>query len=156
MDDQPALTHRIAYQHLNDPNYVIHEHVIRTYPLQQATPGPSLDSRSKTDKNSDDGIDTDSRFAMEYDIDFEDDSPYPEVRAAVANTDDPTIPTNTFRMWFLGLIFTVLIAGLNQFFSMRYPSVQITALVAQLVALPAGKLLEKLLPRAHITTFGYT
>ncbi|KAG9102178.1 hypothetical protein FS749_013381 [Ceratobasidium sp. UAMH 11750] len=156
MDDQPALTHRIAYQHLNDPNYVIHEHVIRTYPLQQTTPGPSLDSRSKTDKNSDDGIDTDSRFAMEYDIDFEDDSPYPEVRAAVANTDDPTIPTNTFRMWFLGLIFTVLIAGLNQFFSMRYPSVQITALVAQLVALPAGKLLEKVLPRAHITTFGYT
>jgi OPT family oligopeptide transporter len=36
------------------------------------------------------------------------------------------------------------------------PSVQITALVAQLVALPAGKLLEKTLPRAHITTFGYT
>ncbi|KAG8706561.1 hypothetical protein FRC09_002348 [Ceratobasidium sp. 395] len=155
MDEHPTLTHRIAFQHLNDPNYVIAEHVVPTYPLE-STPGPSFDSRSKTDKNSDDGAETDSRFAMEYDIDFEDDSPYPEVRAAVANTDDPTMPTNTFRMWFLGLIFTVLIAGLNQFFSMRYPSVQITALVAQLVALPAGKLLEKLLPRAHITTFGYT
>ncbi|CEL58319.1 Glutathione transporter 1 OS=Schizosaccharomyces pombe (strain 972 / ATCC 24843) GN=pgt1 PE=1 SV=1 [Rhizoctonia solani AG-1 IB] len=146
--DERNLTHRIVYQHLNDPNYVIDEHVVRAYPLQQ-TP-------TKTDKNSDDGGETDSRYNMEYDIDFEDDSPYPEVRAAVANTDDPTMPTNTFRMWFLGLIFTVLIAGLNQFFSMRYPSVQITALVAQLVALPAGKLLEKTLPRAHITTFGYT
>ncbi|CCO27886.1 Sexual differentiation process protein isp4 [Rhizoctonia solani AG-1 IB] len=78
---------------------------------------------------------------MEYDIDFEDDSPYPEVRAAVANTDDPTMPTNTFR------ISSACDAN---------PSVQITALVAQLVALPAGKLLEKTLPRAHITTFGYT
>ncbi|CAE6398593.1 unnamed protein product [Rhizoctonia solani] len=151
--DEPNLTHRIAYQHLNDPNYVIDEHVVRAYPLQQ--------THTKTDKNSEDGEETDSRYNMEYDIDFEDDSPYPEVRAAVANTDDPTMPTNTFRMWFLGLIFTVLIAGLNQFFSMRckslrYPSVQITALVAQLVALPAGKLLEKTLPRAHITTFGYT
>ncbi|QRW19651.1 OPT oligopeptide transporter protein [Rhizoctonia solani] len=149
--DEHSLTHRIAHQHLNDPNYVIDEHVVRAYPLQQ--------THTKTDKNSEDGGETDSRYNMEYDIDFEDDSPYPEVRAAVANTDDPTMPTNTFRMWFLGLIFTVLIAGLNQFFSMRcksHPSVQITALVAQLVALPAGKLLEKTLPRAHITTFGYT
>jgi hypothetical protein len=31
--------------------------------------------------------------------DLEDDSPYPEVRAAVANTDDPSMPTNTFRMF---------------------------------------------------------
>ncbi|KAB5593002.1 OPT oligopeptide transporter [Ceratobasidium theobromae] len=154
LHDGQSLTHRIAYQHLNDPNFVINEHVVRTYPLQQA--GPSFEARSKSDKNSDDGVETDSRYAMEYDIDFEDDSPYPEVRAAVANTDDPTMPTNTFRMWFLGLIFTVLIAGLNQFFTMRYPSVQITALVAQLVALPAGKLLEKTLPRTHFTTFGYT
>jgi hypothetical protein len=45
---------------------VIDEHVVRAYPLQQA--GPSLDSRSKTDKNSEDGADTDSRFAMEYDM----------------------------------------------------------------------------------------
>lgn len=29
--------------------------------------------------------------------DLEDDSPYPEVRSAVANTDDPEMPCNTFR-----------------------------------------------------------
>lgn len=47
------------------------------------------------------------------------DSPYAEVRAAVANTDDPNMPVNTFRMWFLGLLFTILISGMNQFFNMR-------------------------------------
>lgn len=33
---------------------------------------------------------------------LEDDSPYPEVRSAVANTDDPDIPVSTFRAWFIG------------------------------------------------------
>ncbi|CAE6479445.1 unnamed protein product [Rhizoctonia solani] len=149
--DEQGLTHRIAFQHLNDPNYVIDEHVVRAYPLQQ--------THTKTDKNSEnseDGAETDSRYNMEYDIDFEDDSPYPEVRAAVANTDDPTMPTNTFR------ISSACDASLHPLI-LKYiliiptdPSVQITALVAQLIALPAGKLLEKTLPRARITTFGYT
>jgi len=38
-----------------------------------------------------------------------DDSPYPEVRSAVANTDDPDIPVSTIRAWVLGLIFTIII-----------------------------------------------
>ena len=32
----------------------------------------------------------------------EEDSPYPEVRAAVANIDDPDMPANTFRVWVIG------------------------------------------------------
>ncbi|KAJ7759491.1 hypothetical protein B0H16DRAFT_1313342, partial [Mycena metata] len=32
---------------------------------------------------------------------LEDDSPYPEVRSAVANTDDPAIPVATLRAWTL-------------------------------------------------------
>ena len=36
------------------------------------------------------------------DIVAEDDSPYPEVRSAVANTDDPDMPTSTIRSWVLG------------------------------------------------------
>ena len=55
----------------------------------------------------------------------EDDSPYPEVRAAVANTDDTTIPVNTFRAWLIGIIWAVLIPGLNQFFFFRFPSVSV-------------------------------
>ncbi len=56
----------------------------------------------------------------------EDDSPYPEVRAAVANTDDPDMPCATFRAWLVGLIWAILIPGLDQFFFFRYPSVTIT------------------------------
>jgi OPT oligopeptide transporter protein len=56
----------------------------------------------------------------------EDDSPYPEVRSAVANTDDPTMLASTFRAWVLGLAWAVIIPGANQFFYFRNPSVTIT------------------------------
>jgi hypothetical protein len=55
--------------------------------------------------------------------DLEEDSPYPEVRSAVANTDDPDMPCNTWRAWLIGFIFAIIISGLNQFFFFRYPSV---------------------------------
>ena len=35
-------------------------------------------------------------------------SPYPEVRANVPNTDDVDLPVNTVRMWFLGIVFTMV------------------------------------------------
>ena len=55
----------------------------------------------------------------------EDDSPYPEVRSAVANFDDPDMPASTVRAWILGLIWAILLSGMNQFFYFRYPSVVI-------------------------------
>lgn len=55
----------------------------------------------------------------------EDDSPYPEVRSAVANTDDPSMPSSTVRSWTIGLVFAIVMAGLNQFFYYRFPSVTI-------------------------------
>lgn len=57
---------------------------------------------------------------------LEDDSPYPEVRSAVANTDDPDMPVNTFRAWFIGVLWAVIIPGMNQFFFFRYPSVTVS------------------------------
>ena len=36
---------------------------------------------------------------------LEDDSPYPEVRSAVANIDDTTIPVSTIRSWVMGALF---------------------------------------------------
>ena len=56
---------------------------------------------------------------------LEDDSPYPEVRSAVANFDDPDMPASTLRAWSLGLVWAILISGMNQFFYFRYPSVSI-------------------------------
>ena len=75
-----------------------------------------------------------------------DDSPYPEVRAVVSSLDDQDMPVNTLRAWTMGIIFTMLGSGVNQFFSMRYPSVTITSLVAQLVSFPIGVALAKALP----------
>lgn len=47
--------------------------------------------------------------------DLEEDSPYPEVRSAVANTDDTSIPVGTLRAWFFGLCWAIILPGLNQY-----------------------------------------
>lgn len=56
---------------------------------------------------------------------WEDESPYPEVRAAVSNTDDMEMPVDTFRAWAIGLLWAILIPGLNQFLFFRYPTITI-------------------------------
>ncbi|KAJ7178961.1 oligopeptide transporter [Mycena filopes] len=78
----------------------------------------------------------------------EDDSPYPEVRSAVANTDDPSIAVSTVRSWVLGLIWAIIIPGLNQFFFFRYPSVTVTG--AQLLTLPLGRIWARFFPNIKI------
>jgi OPT family small oligopeptide transporter len=81
---------------------------------------------------------------------LEDDSPYPEVRSAVANTDDPDIPVSTIRSWVIGLAWAILIPGLNQFFFFRYPSVTIGGIVAQLLSFPIGRAWARLMPNVKI------
>ncbi|KAJ6518167.1 oligopeptide transporter [Mycena vitilis] len=83
---------------------------------------------------------------------LEDDSPYPEVRSAVANTDDPAIPVATLRAWTLGLVWAVIIPGLNQFFFFRYPAVTVTSIVAQLLTFPLGRAWARFLP--NLSLFG--
>ncbi|KAG2135112.1 OPT oligopeptide transporter protein-domain-containing protein [Suillus clintonianus] len=81
---------------------------------------------------------------------FDDESPYPEVRSAVANTDDPSIHVTTLRTWVLGLAWAIVMPGVNQFFFFRYPSVPITGIVAQLLSFPIGRLCAAYLPRIKI------
>ncbi|GBE78430.1 OPT oligopeptide transporter [Sparassis latifolia] len=152
-------------QHLNDPNW----------DLDRASPRASIDSLELDDKS---GVITSSRLSIRssngdsdsqvdssyrtssgkgFDVEeYDDESPYAEVRAAVANTDDPSMPVNTFRTWFIGIVLAMVLAIFNHFFGTRYPSVAISALVMQLVALPCGKAFEYLLPTTRFTTFGYT
>ncbi|CAK7227132.1 hypothetical protein SCUCBS95973_006439 [Sporothrix curviconia] len=73
-------------------------------------------------------------------------SPYAEVRAVVGNHDNPTMPVSTIRAWVIGLGFSVLLAFINQLFSIRQPAVTVMGNVAQLLAFPVGKLWEKVLP----------
>ncbi|THH22516.1 hypothetical protein EUX98_g8179 [Antrodiella citrinella] len=81
---------------------------------------------------------------------LEDDSPYPEVRSAVANFDDPTMPVSTLRAWALGVCFAIVMPALNQFFDLRYPSILVGPLVAQLIAFPLGRFWARFVPQVRI------
>ncbi len=74
-----------------------------------------------------------------------DDSPYAQVRASVAPTDDTSLSINTPRMWTLSMLFAILGSSTNLFFSLRYPSVSITPVIALLLAHPIGLLWDQLL-----------
>jgi len=60
--------------------------------------------------------------------------------------DDPTEPILTLRMWVLGILFCVVICGLNTLYTLRTPSLTITGSVVLLLAYPLGKLWEKIIP----------
>lgn len=81
-------------------------------------------------------------------------SPYAEVRAVVDNTDDVNLPCSTIRSWVIGLLFVVLLAFVNQLFSIRQPSISIDAIVAQLLCYPLGKAAELYLPDWGFNAFG--
>jgi OPT family oligopeptide transporter len=80
------------------------------------------------------------------DVDAEELSPVEEVRLTVANTDDPTLPIWTFRMWFLGLISCALLSFLNQFFAYRTEPLIITQITVQVATLPIGRFMASVLP----------
>ncbi|KAI0079167.1 OPT oligopeptide transporter, partial [Panus rudis PR-1116 ss-1] len=81
---------------------------------------------------------------------LEDDSPYPEVRSAVANYDDPDMPASTIRAWVIGMCWALVIPGVNQFFYLRYPSIMVGPIVAQLMTFPFGRLWARFMPRIRI------
>lgn len=83
-------------------------------------------------------------------IHVEDDSPYPEVRAAVPSTDDPTLPQNTLRMWVLGFILSTIGSGINLLFSLHAPSIVITTFVTSILAWPLGMAWHRFLPDVKI------
>lgn len=83
-------------------------------------------------------------------------SAYPEVRAVVDPTDDPTLPVATFRVFLLGTIFTVFGTAIQQFFSFRMPAINITTYVIQLLSMPLGVGMAKWLPRQSLTIKQWT
>ncbi|KAI0759419.1 small oligopeptide transporter [Trametes elegans] len=92
-------------------------------------------------------------FDPNYDTDItwlEDDSPYPEVRSAVANYDDPTMPVNTVRSWVLGVLWAIILPGVNEFYYFRYPSIVVGGIVAQLVSFPLGRAWARFVPAVKI------
>lgn len=82
-----------------------------------------------------------------------DNSPYPEVRAAVPNVDEGG-HSNTLRAWLIGMIFTTIGSALNMLFSMRQPYIVIPSYIAQVVAYPVGKAWERFMPHKTFRFFG--
>ncbi|OBZ77977.1 Sexual differentiation process protein isp4 [Grifola frondosa] len=92
-------------------------------------------------------------FDPNYDTDatwLEDDSPYPEVRSAVANVDDPFMPVSTLRSWVLGICWAIILPGVNEFYYFRYPSLMVGGIVAQLMTFPLGRAWARFMPRVKI------
>ncbi|CZR61509.1 probable isp4 protein [Phialocephala subalpina] len=81
------------------------------------------------------------------------DSPYPEVRAAVHNYDED-LPCNTIRAWVIGMTLVVVGASMNTLFSLRAPSIGLGALVAQIIAWPVGHGWAKVMPTRQFNTMG--
>lgn len=77
-----------------------------------------------------------------------DNSPYAQVRATVPATDDISLSINTPRMWILSLLFSLAGSAANLFFSLRYPSVAITPIIALVLVHPLGKVWDLVLKRS--------
>lgn len=88
-------------------------------------------------------------------VEDDDVSPIEQVRLTVANTDDPTLPVWTFRMWFLGLISCSLLAFLNQFFSYRTEPLVISQITVQIASLPIGRSMAAVLPKTKFRIPGF-
>ncbi|GKV26602.1 hypothetical protein SLEP1_g35869 [Rubroshorea leprosula] len=84
-----------------------------------------------------------------YEVGEDELSPVEEVRLTVANTDDPTLPVWTFRMWFLGLLSCALLSFLNQFFAYRTEPLVITQITVQVATLPIGQFMAAVLPKTQ-------
>ncbi|SCU93346.1 LAFA_0F15896g1_1 [Lachancea sp. 'fantastica'] len=83
-------------------------------------------------------------------ITVDDDSPYPEVRAAVPSTDDTSLCQNTLRMWVLGMMMTTIGCGLNMLFSMHSPSIVLSSYVTAILAWPLGRAWDKVMPNKRL------
>ena len=85
--------------------------------------------------------------ATDEDADPPDNSRYPQVRASVSAKDDSTVSISTPRMWILSLLCVLLGSGSNLFFSLRYPGVFITPVIALVVVHPLGLAWDRLFKR---------
>jgi hypothetical protein len=123
-------------------------------PVMQETPVSSPYMTS----DDEDILDIDDDNPKDFDEDPPDNSPYAQVRASVPATDDVTLSINSKlssdllasgpslmpfclapRMWILSLLFSLTGSAANLFFSLRYPSVAITPIIALVLVHPLGK-----------------
>ncbi|KAI4255656.1 MAG: hypothetical protein LQ352_002470 [Teloschistes flavicans] len=111
----------------------------------QIHPSASKDAMNRDDIG--DGIIHVPEDGRETDEDPPDNSRYAQVRASVSAKDNATASINTPRMWTLSMLCALLGSGTNLFFSLRYPSVAITPVIALVVVHPLGLAWDRLFKR---------
>lgn len=84
---------------------------------------------------------------------IEENSPYPEVRAAVRVTD-PDVPVNTVRAWVIGMVLCTMGSGVNMLFSLRNPPVAFSTFAIQLISYPVGLGWDLVMPNKEFSLFG--
>ncbi|KAI9640474.1 hypothetical protein NHQ30_011220 [Ciborinia camelliae] len=102
---------------------------------------------TEQDDDEDEDEDEDEDAYSIDDEDPPDNSPYAQVRASVSAIDNTTLSINTPRMWALSMLFAILGSSTNLFFSLRYPSVSITPVIALLLVHPLGLMWDRFLKR---------
>jgi hypothetical protein len=73
----------------------------------------------------------------------------------VPTTDDPKLPSFTFRVLVIGSLWNVFLAVSNGIFSFRTSDFGIPGIVATLLSYPMGIFLSRVLPRRKINIFGW-
>ncbi|KAK7420050.1 hypothetical protein QQZ08_010578 [Neonectria magnoliae] len=116
--------------------------------VAEHTHAADLFDESMKDDVSEDGPLLDDASTAASEAEYEENSPHEAVRASVPPTDDITLSINTPRMWCLSVLFSILGSSTNLFFSLRYPSVAITPVIALLLVHPLGYLWDLLLKRS--------
>ncbi|KAI0706064.1 OPT oligopeptide transporter [Cytidiella melzeri] len=161
-------------EHFNDPNWDYGRNsptlTAESYDLDHKAKRADSSRHSTSDFDTESNADSSyDKTAVSYDktelsqsqlwtsgaSDYEDDSPYPEVRAAVSNTDDPSMPVNTFRVWLLGITTVFVITMANTLMSLRSWNFTLNTLIIQVAILPFGKLMAYALPTKRFQTLGY-
>ncbi|XP_057973518.1 oligopeptide transporter 4-like [Malania oleifera] len=82
-------------------------------------------------------------------------SPIEQVQLTVLNTDDPSLPVWTFRMWFLGVISCALLSFLNSFFAYRTEPLVVSMISVQVATLPIGRFMAQVLPMTKFRLPGF-
>lgn len=118
-------------------------------PMSESVTGAMSDAYMSDTSDDVPLVGADSDNQSEASDNEDENSPHEAVRASVPPTDDTTLSINTPRMWCLSVLFSFLGSSTNLFFSLRYPSVAITPVIALLLVHPLGHLWDILLKRSH-------
>jgi len=132
VDDCRAIIEKVLKDHEYDYNFSSAQREQLTKLLQGPAEGESTEEWELKLK-------TDTAVGHFY-------SWYPEVRSVTEPADDPTIPVETIRAYFLGLMWAIIAQFTNSLFNSRWPAITLSSAVAQILLYPCGKALSWALP----------